>query len=399
MAARKAKSRDYLTPMKHDGVQKKYLARLVGYDPVTKRKIVDTERVIFANDKADALGQHAKLLASAIKAKLGGKDGGGKLRFEDAVKLWVPTITRHSTYTAWSSYGRRAAKDFGDRWLHKITRDEWERWMARQTGADSTLGGIKSMLLNLYDWAIDNGHAPKPNPIKNWDEKKKRYNQDDTAMQAELETPKKRAMTADELSRYLVKHEELFPQTYPLVLTMLGMGARYAEASALRFTDVDWATGALVIRRSQVKGRRGPPKGDKPREAALPASAIETLRAHVAKTGNREWLFKTPDVLCGPRRKGVDRKGRPLVPVWSYDTVRRHLKAAMLAAGARTDNAVHSLRHTLKSIMEGEVAESTLRKVLGHSSAEIHAVYGDPKVVQLAEVVERKLNLKGKRGG
>jgi integrase len=391
MAAKK-KSRDGLTLLKSDTHQKKYLARLVGYDPVTKRKIVDTERVLYADDKADGLKQHAAMLEAAIAAKLGGKGGGGKLRFEDAVKLWVPTITRHSTQTAWHSYGRRAAKDFGDRWLHKITRDEWERWMARQTGADSTIGGIKSMLLNLYDWAIENGHAPKPNPIENWPRKKKRYNSDVAAKQAELETPKKRAMTADELSRYLAKHEELFPHTYPLVLAMLGMGARYAEASALRFTDIDWTTGALVIRRGQVKGRRGPPKNDKPREAALPASALETIRAHVAKTGNREWLFKTPDVLCGPRRKS-DR-----VPVWSYDTVRRHLKAAMLAAGARTDNATHSLRHTLKSIMDGEVAESTLRKVMGHSSPAIHAVYGDPKVVQLAEVVERKLNLKVKRG-
>lgn len=390
------KSRDGLTLLKSDTHQKKYMARLVGYDPVSKKKIVDTERVIYADDKADALKQLASMLQAAVTAKLGGKGGGGKLHFSEAADLWVETITRFSTQTVWRSYGKRAAKDFGDRWLHKITREEWERWIARQVGAPSTVDGIKSMLLNLYDWAIENGHAPKPNPIEGWTVKRKRHNSNVAAKLAELETPKKRAMTADELTRYLAEHEKLFPRTYPLVFTMLGMAARYAEASALRFSDVDWTTGALVIRRGQVVGRRGPPKNDKAREAALPASALETLRAHVAKTGNRDWLFQTPAVLCGPRRKGVDRNGDPLVPVWSYDTVRRHLKASMLAANVRTDNAVHSLRHTLKSIMEGEVADSVLRKVMGHATPETHARYGSSKVLEFSEAVERKLNPQSK---
>lgn len=365
-----------------------YEVRLLGLDPLTRRKIVDTRRIVHADDAADAHRQRKELTEQAIALKLGKGMGGGPLRFREAVDLWVETITRHATKQAWRSYCKRAAKDFGDRWLHKLSTDEWERWLRRQTGARSTVMGIRMALVNLYEWAIDNGHSARPNPVEATKLKRKRHASDVAAKLAELETPKKKSLTAEELGAYLNAHREKYPATYPLVYTMLSLGTRYSEVSVLKRADVDWRTGELTVRRSHVRGRLGPPKADKARLAALAPSCLELLRGHVATCGESEWLFPRPDVIAGPK---------PRLPVWAYDAVSRHIKASMEAASVRTDNVAHFARHTLKALMEGEVPDAVLRKVIGHSSEAVHSRYGDAKVLAFAQAVEREVL--GKRVG
>lgn len=367
----------------------KYLVRLLGRDPVTKKKIVDTERIIYANDMADAHRQRKELTDAAIALKIGRSVGGGQLRFRAAVDKWIETVTRHSTQQVWKSYGRRVAKDFGERWLHKISEDEWQRWLNRQHGAKPTIDGIRMMLINLYEWAIDEGHASRPNPVAATKIKRKRHTSDVAAKLAELETPKKRALREEEIRPYLEAHRELFPHTFPLVYTMLSLGTRYSEASVLKRADIDWRTGALIIRRAHVSGRRGPPKADKARPGAIGETCLEILRGHVAECGESEWLFPRPAVWHG-------RAGR--IPVWSYSTLYNHIKAAMRAAGVRTDNATHFARHTLKGLVDGVVPDAVLRKIIGHSDEAVHAKYGDAKVLEFAKTVERKLRPKKKRG-
>lgn len=367
----------------------RYEVRLLGRDPVTKRLIVDTLRKVYADDIADAHRQRKQLTAEAVALKLGQSIGGGRLRFAEAVERWLETVTRYATNQVWKSYGKRASKDFGERWLDKITGDELQRWLNRQDGARSTVAGIRMMLVNLYEWAIDNGHAARPNPAEGTKLKRKRHTSDHAAKLAELETPKKRSLLADELSAYLAAHREKHPETYPIVYTMLCLGTRYSEVSALKRSDVDWRTGEVIIRRAQVRGHQGPPKADKPRRAALAASCLELLRGHVAACGESVWLFPRPAVMGGPK---------PRLNVWGYSAVWRHVKASMAAAGVRTDNATHLFRHTLKSLMEGEVPDAVLRKVIGHSSEAVHAIYGDAKVLEFARSVERELSRSDKAG-
>lgn len=367
----------------------KYAVRLLARDPVTKRVIVDTWRNVLVDDVAEAQSERKRLTEEARQMKLGKTMGGGPLRFsEAAVERWPKTITRYATKMVWSSYMRRAAKDFGQRWLHKITEDDWQRWLNRQVGARTTVMGIRMALINMYEWAIDNGHAPSPNPVEDTKVKRKRHTSDVAAKLAELETPKKKGLTVEELRRYGEAHRELFPHTYPLVLAMLMLGSRYSEASALKRTDLDWQTGDIVIRRAQVDGRIGPPKADKARANAIVDEALAVLRGHVAASPESAWLFEVPAVWHGRRRRNVGpRKEDERAPVWSYDTIRRHIKVAMAAAGVRTDNASHFARHTMIGLTKNRMPDDALRAFVGHASEKVHEKYGEKPITQIAKTM------------
>lgn len=379
--------------LRREGVEDgklRYFARILGFDPATGKKIIDTERKILAQDKADALKQRQAITAELVGKKIGTLQRGPRLRFSEAMDKYLATLTRHSTRQTYGSYGEKLKTIFGDRWLDKVPADEIQRYLNRLELAPPTVAGIKMVLLNLFNWALDEGHVVGPNPAAGIRLRRKAA----SVELCETEQPKKKGLSRDELPRYFDAHRELFPHTYPIVLSMTVLGTRYSEVSVLKRSDLDWTTGEVTIRRAHKAGRLGPPKGNKPRLAAFPLSAMGLLRAHItavdesglflAALAESPWLFPRPDVWAGPR-------GR--LPIWSYTTLHNHIKLAMLRAGVRTDNATHFARHTLNGLMRGQVTDAVLRSVVGHSSEAMNLRYGDAEVMQFAEVVEQRLRL------
>lgn len=384
MATKRKESRDGIVRVGVERGQIKFRLRLVARHPETGEKIVDTVRLVLADSKPDALKLRQAMVAELLAEKLGELRVGKKLTFAEAADQWHATITRHATASSWGSYSRKLKAVFGDRQLDKIRTEDMQRYLASLAYSRSTLKGIKAVLVSVFDWAVGAGYIRKPGPAV--DLRLPRKQRDHAATLAELErtAPVKRGLTHDELARFLPALLAIDSDLYPLVLVQLALGARFSEVSALKRSDVDMTTGELVIRRAQVAGRIGPPKKDRSRPGALPATALAVLREHLARMdelrwpGHEEWLF--------PARP---TRARRFAPLWVISTARLSIKAAMAEAGATTVNATHFARHTLNGLIRGHVADSVLRQVVGHSDEQMSAAYGDAQVLDFAAEVDR----------
>jgi integrase len=374
----------------------KWEARIVARHPDTGQKLLDTTRTLWAKDKAEALTKKDKLRTELVDERLG-RVQKARILFCDAADAWLETVTRYGSQKTYRTHVKHLKLRFGPTWLDAIDVDDMQRHLAAMSKrfGPSTVGGHRTVLVNVWEWACDEGYLKRPNlaaQTRLRAAKKARPTGD-------APDPEKRDMTPEELGRFMPALEARDPVMAKLVLAMLVLGARFAEASALKRSDVDWATGSVVIRRGQVDGRIGPPKNGKARAAAFPPAALEVLRGHVAEMdrlkwpGHEEWLFpKRPDV----------RFRRPN-PLWNSVTVGKYMRETMRAQGIHTVNATHVCRHTLIGLMRGEAASAVMRSVVGHADEKTHAKYGAAKVIAFAakveQVVMRPAKAAKKRGG
>jgi integrase len=186
-----------------------------------------------------------------------------------------------------------------------------------------------------------------------------------------LERPELRALTAAEAVRLLT--ETLDDPMGPLFAVALGSGLRRGELLGLRWSDVDVATGTLVVRRSVSRMAdgtyaAGDPKTSRSRRTLnLAAVAIEGLRrqrirqAEARLAAGSSWQ-NSADVIF------TDAIGRPLDPTAVSNRFRG--VSQRLGLGAH----FHTLRHTAASLMlAGGVPMKVVSDALGHSSIAITA--------------------------
>lgn len=360
----------------------KWKARIVARHPDTGQKLIDTTRTVWAKDKAEALTKKDALRTELVDKRLGRMQK-ARILFCDAADQWLETVTRYGSYKTYKTHVKHLKLRFGPTWLDAIDVDDMQRHLAATSKqfASSVVGGHRTVLVNIWEWAADEGYLKRPNLAAQTRLRATRKPQ----ATGDAPDPEKRDMTPEELGRFMPALEKRDPVMAKLVLAMLVLGARFAEVSALKRSDVDWKTGRLVIRRGQVDGRLGPPKNGTAREAAFPAEALEVLRGHVAEMdrlkwpGHEEWLF--------PCRPNVRRRRRG--PFWNIETVGKAMRETMRAQGIVTVNATHVCRHTLIGLMRGEAASAVMRSVVGHADEKTNAKYGAAKVIAFAAKVEQ----------
>jgi len=359
-------------------------ARIVARHPDTGQKLIDTTRTLWAKDKAEALTKKDALRSELVDKRLG-RVQKARILFCDAADAWLETVKRYGSQKTYRTHVKHLKLRFGPSWMDAIDIDDMQRHLA-ETGrkfASSVVGGHRNVLVNVFEWACDEGYLKRPNLAA---QTRLRAAKKKAQAEGDAPDPDKRDMTPEELGRFMPALEARDPVMAKLVLAMLVLGCRFAEASALKRSDVDWTTGRVVIRRGQVDGRIGPPKGNKARVAAFPARALEALRGHVAEMdrlqwpGHEEWLFP-----CRPnvRRRGV--RGC----FWNIETVGKAMRETMRAQGIHTVNATHVCRHTLIGLMRGEAAAAVMRSVVGHADEKTNAKYGAAKVIAFAAKVEQ----------
>jgi integrase len=168
-------------------------------------------------------------------------------------------------------------------------------------------------------------------------------------------------------------HEALF-------LLLLGTGMRPSEALALRWSDLDFETGHVHVRRSLVprsklpKDRRSAwPIFEQPKTSAgrrsipLPPTLVGTLRRHRATQAaarlRGDLRADTHDLVFRDRRGGAI----------DLDNLRaRHFKAALRRAGLPESTRLYSLRHsTITAAVTGGADVATVARLAGHSSTRI----------------------------
>jgi integrase len=158
---------------------------------------------------------------------------------------------------------------------------------------------------------------------------------------------------------------------HPIAALALGSGARLGEVLALRWQDIDLASGVLRIERAIEHTKRGglvfkEPKSKRSRRTVtLPASTITVMRGH--------WKTQQEHRLALGRGKaggdalvfaGID--GGPLLPA----TISKYWARTMRRLGLRVN--FHSLRHAHASaLISAGLDVLTISRRLGHGSASL----------------------------
>src|SRR5262249_46609411 len=138
-----------------------------------------------------------------------------------------------------------------------------------------------------------------------------------------------------------------------IVRTAAYTGLRQGELRALRWADVDFTRGEIVVSRALSAGVEGETKGREVRSVPLTSRAREALegqRERSAYTASSELVF------CGPSGTVLDESA-----------LRRRYENARDAAGLRPLR-FHDLRHTFGSLLAADGMDLvSVQALMGHS--------------------------------
>ena len=137
--------------------------------------------------------------------------------------------------------------------------------------------------------------------------------------------------------RFTRQAASLCPDSHPLILFLVDTGARFGEATALRWSDVDLHAGTARICRSFSSGTRiGPTKTGRERTVELSSRLCQVLKRH------------SPDIFPEEELVFPNTVGTFVSPT----NFRRRVWAKLVkkAQGASRKPTPHALRHTFATL-------------------------------------------------
>ena len=147
---------------------------------------------------------------------------------------------------------------------------------------------------------------------------------------------------------------------YPRALTLILTGCRVGELLALRWDDVDWRGGAIVIGRAVKADGVGSTKGDETgRRVDVGPRLAAALGDHRARQAEQTIAWDEDLIFPGPGG--------------GYDSAKRLLdyehRPALRRAGLRTTLVNHELRHTAAAVwLSLGLPMEYVRRQMGHRS-------------------------------
>ena len=176
------------------------------------------------------------------------------------------------------------------------------------------------------------------------------------------------ALTPDILGAFLVIMQRLSPQHFALVATLAFTGLRFCHASALRWEEIDFEKGIVLVVRKNIRGRVGPVSRKKraPRQYPLTPELAEILREHRRTLVERQapglhdgWVF--------PSETGTLRTPGGLWKAWQ----------ACLKESKITERfTVHGLRRTFNDLTRRAGVDAVVIKSLtGHVTEKMRNHY------------------------
>jgi len=253
----------------------------------------------------------------------------------------------------------------GSRDLHQLREEDLLRYVRAKLDAGLAPATIRRHLASLQrvlSIAHREGKIPR-NPAARLGELMRRVER-----VAAHEAPEAEAWTREEVATLLAVAHELEPRVAPLLHFLLATGCRRGEALGLKWEDVDFARGRIVIRRAVTSRELTTPKSGKGRMVAMPPALAAELFDLLAL---REREAKAD---------GVTRLGRE-VPEWVFSSLagthldERNLTRSWYRVRRRAAKLgvrplkLHAARHTYASL--ALAAGKSIRWVaaqLGHAS-------------------------------
>ena len=174
-----------------------------------------------------------------------------------------------------------------------------------------------------------------------------------------------KAMTRDQLSRFLLVTADHAPRFFALFLVLARTGMRLGEALALQWPDVNFQERDIRVARGLSAGRIETPKSGHGRTVDMSLQLNKTLlRLQVERkteTLRRGWQEVPPWVFCTRAGTLLDER-----------RVRRVFDRVLQAAGLPSHFTPHCLRHTFASLLlqQGE-SPVYVQRQLGHASIQL----------------------------
>lgn len=273
----------------------------------------------------------------------------------------------------------------GDLQVTAITRSDMERWVAwaerttttsgRPYSRDTVNGWWRVLCQFVRDVCAERG---LPDPIV-------RVQPPRAKASGRRE---RRTLSAEQLTALLDAVREEAPHRYAEIYVLAYTGLRPGELYALKWSDLDDASGQIYVRRAHRHGVVAETKTGDPREVALTKGMARVLRDHRRQ-------------LIAAQHPGLDSG-----LVFPSDTggfrgpesLTKPLAAAAKKAGIKQRVGAQVLRRTINTLLllEG-VDRAVLRSQMGHCSEEMTQRYAGVPVEAKQAAVER-LERRGEPG-
>lgn len=227
---------------------------------------------------------------------------------------------------------------FNGKYLSEITSETIEKYRLKRKADEvspSTINRELACLKTCFNKAVE------------WEKVDKEWNP--ARMVKKFREPKgrERILTLDESKRLIAAAS---PEIRPVLIVALNSGMRRGEILSLRWSDVDFIKGTILI---------GDSKSGKSRKVPINAAAFEALRG-IERRAEAEYIFENPKT----RTHVLD--------------VKTAFKGACRRAGIKGAR-FHDLRHTaLWHMVEAGADLVTVSQIAGHSTIQMTMRYCHP---------------------
>ena len=332
---------------------KRFRIRVTTTCQVTRRR-KEVDRIVRCANVTEALRAQSELRDELCREVEAEQPGLGKISVRDYANRWFerrkPKL-KYSTRLRYAAHLDRVCDGLGDVTMAELNPAMVSDFLADQAETFSgwtSLGLLRVMRtmtrdaqaeLGLDRWACERVTRPKP---------VERYTDEEP-----------NALTVEELRALWATMRESEPAWFPLFAVMATTGLRFAEATALKWSDIDTEANVIRVRRNQYQGELGTPKtsGSRRRVPLVPevAAIVEAHRVRLESKGlSGDWVF--------PSSAGT---------LLSAGALRKPLQRAAKRAGIAHRVTPHGLRRTLNTLALPLAPAETIRSIMGHTTSEM----------------------------
>ncbi len=362
-------------------------------DPRTG-KTKDIYKVLPTSDRATA---YAYLQDELTKIRAGQAPGTPtqRIRFSAfAASLFAERVDRGDIKSAatrkrWNSVLTKtlAKAPFWGMYIDVIRRADFEDWLNKTVAPRISSGEISPHTAN--DWhkflrtistAFSTKYELERNPMAG-------ISPFPTKGRRSFTPEQPNSLTPEELGPFLGCLKERFPQHYAYALLGFVCGFRPSTMRPIqRDLDIDWTTGAIIIRRSHTVGTEvmDMTKTDQDQRVGLPPEIMDVLRWHVARL-----TFKQRATgLLFPSRWPKAR------PYMARSSLTRPFEEVVAVLGMKKRITAKGMRRTAVDLQRAAELSQKMRTVIsGHTTEAAQKLYESVPVVESRAAVAKVIDL------